>query len=77
MGRLIEPPTLLLPEVARPYIMDCDQSEYGIGAVILQQQHEPKPMEWKTVAYFSKNLCKEQRNYFATELECYAVVKRF
>ena len=33
-----------------------------------------EPKEWATVGFFSKTLSKEQRNYSATERECYAVV---
>ena len=73
-SKLIEPPILALPKPGRPYMVDCDASKYGIGAVLLQQQDESKPTEWATVGYFSKTLSKEQRNYSATERECYAVV---
>ena len=41
--RLIEPPILALPKVGRPYMIDCDESKYGICAVLLQQQDESKP----------------------------------
>ena len=73
-NHLIEPPILALPKPGRPYMIDCDASDYGIGAVLLQQQDETKPTEWATVGYYSKTLSKEQRNYSATEKECYAVI---
>ena len=53
-------------------MIDCDASENVIGAVFLQQQNPDEPKEWATVGFFSKTLSKEQRNYSATERECYA-----
>ena len=38
------------------------------------QQDEIDPTSWVTIGYWSKTLTKEQRNYSATERECYAVV---
>ena len=73
-SRLIKPPILALPKVGRPYMIDCDASQYGIGAVLLQQKEESKPTEWATVGYFSKTLPKEQSNHSAMERECLAVV---
>ena len=54
-------------------MIDCDESKYGIGAVLLQQQDPSKPTEWATVGYYSNTLSREQRNYSATERECLAV----
>ena len=71
---LTAPPVLALPVRGRPYMIDCDASEYAIGVVLLQQQNLDDPKEWATVGFFSKTLSKEQRNYSATERECYAVV---
>ena len=71
---LTKPPVLALPVRDRPYMLDCDASAYAIGVVLLQQQNDDKPTEWATVGYFSKTLTKEQRNYSASERECYAVV---
>ena len=72
--KLVEPPILALPQPGRPYMIDCDASKYGIGAVLLQQQDATQPTEWATVGYYSKTLSREQRNYSATERECLAVV---
>ena len=71
---LISPPILALPVRGRPYMIDCDASAYAIGVVLLQQQDEEDEKKWATVGYFSKTLTKEQRNYSATERECYAVI---
>ena len=71
---LTSPPILGLPQHDRPHMIDCDASEYAVGVVLLQQQDDDKPNEWATVGYYSKTLSKEQRNYSASERECYAVV---
>ena len=68
------PPILALPKANRPYMIDTYASAYAIRAVLLQQQDEDNPTLWATVGYWSKTLIKEQRNYSATERECYPVV---
>ena len=30
----------------RPYMIDCDESKCGIGAVLIEQQDGSKPTEW-------------------------------
>ena len=71
---LVSPPILALPVRGRLYMIDCDASAYAIGVVLLQQQDQEEEKKWATVGYFSKTLTKEQRNYSATERECYAVI---
>ena len=71
---LTSPPILGLPQHGRPYMIDCDASKYAVGVVLLQQQDVEKPNDWATVGYYSKTLSKEQRNYSASERECYAVI---
>ena len=71
---LVTPPILALPKRGRPYMVDCDASAYAVGAVLLQQQDEKDEKSWATIGYYSKTLTKEQRNYSASERECYAVV---
>ena len=73
-ARLTSPPILALPKASRPYMIYTDASAYAVGAVLLQQQDEDDPTSWATIGYWSKTLTKEQRNYSATERECYAVV---
>ena len=73
-ARLTSPPILALPKPGRPIMVDTDASAYAVGAVLLQQQDEDDLTSWATIGYWSKTLTKEQRNYSATERECYAVV---
>ena len=74
-ARLTVPPTLALPKANRSYLINTDASAYAIGAVLLQQQDKDDPTSWATVGYWSKTLTNDQRNYSATERECYAVVR--
>ena len=65
-------PILIHPNYSKPFIIQCDASSYGIGAVLCQLD------DCKTerpIFYFSKKLNKAQRNYSVTEQECLAAVK--
>ena len=72
--RLTSPPVLVLPKGDRPFMIDTDASTYQVGAVLLQQQDEANPSVWSPVGYWYKTLNDAERNYFATERECFAVV---
>ena len=63
---LTNPPIVALPMHNRSYMIDCNASQYAIGAVLLQQQNHDEPKEWATVGFFSKKLSTEQRNDSAT-----------
>ena len=59
-------PVLQLPDPTKPYTVFCDASLYGIGAILMQDDHP--------VAYLSKKFTKEQINYSTYEQEFTAVV---
>ena len=63
-------PVLKTPVFDRPYHLFVDSSEKCSGAVLMQQ-HEGI---LHSIAYFSKQLNKAQRNYSTVEKECLAVV---
>ena len=71
---LVNPPILALPQHDKNVMLDTDASAYQLGAVLLQQQDPDDDKSWKPVGYFSKSLNKSERNYSATERECFAVV---
>jgi len=73
-GRLTSPPILGLPMKDRPFMIDTDASSYQLGASLLQQQDEERPNDWTPIGYWSKSLNDAERNYTATERECYSVV---
>lgn len=70
--RMVSPPVLALPRLGKPYMIDTDASAYQLGCTLLQEQDEPG--DWRPVGYWSYSLNDAERNYSATERECYAVV---
>lgn len=61
-------PVLTTPDFTQPFTIHCDASNSGFGAVLTQGADEAP------VAYASKKLTQDQRNYTTTEKECYAVL---
>ena len=69
--RLVTSPVLSSPDFDRPFFVQCDASNVGIGAVLFQKDDTDgeHPIE-----YFSRKLNTAQKNYSTTEKECLAVV---
>ena len=67
---LVEKPILKLPEVHKPFILQTDASNEGIGAVLLQTENEVK----KPIAFISKQLKDAERNYSTIEKECLSII---
>lgn len=68
---LISAPILAYPREEGEYILDTDASNFAIGCVLSQVQDG----EEKVIAYGSKALKKEERNYCVTRRELLAVVE--
>ena len=62
---------MALPDWSRPFLLDTDASDTGIGAV-LSQLH-PDGTE-HVISYASRILTKSERNYCVTRKELLAVV---
>lgn len=67
---LCRAPTLVHPDFEKPFIIDCDASQYALGAVCSQlddlgQEHP--------VGYASRSLNKTERRYSATKREALGV----
>ena len=69
-NKLADSPILHLPDLTKTFILRSDASEYGIGAVLLQE-HDGEVFP---VAYASKKLKDAQRAYSVMEKECLAIV---
>jgi len=69
---LTTPPSLLIPDLHKPFRVHVDACRVGkgIGAVLLQLNDKDK---YQPVAYWSRGLIPAERNYSATELECTAL----
>ena len=69
--KLISAPLLVHPDYSKPFIVQCDASLHGVGALLAQVDAEGHE---RPIAFMSQKLNKAQRNYSVTELECLAVV---
>ncbi|KAJ8348858.1 hypothetical protein SKAU_G00274470 [Synaphobranchus kaupii] len=68
---LTEAPVLAYPDTQRPFIVDTDASNTGVGAVLSQEDEDGE----RVVAYYSRALGKVERNYCVTRRELLAVVR--
>ena len=68
--KLTTAPVLVYPDLTKPFILDTDACDRGIGAV-LSQMHDGQE---RVVAYGSRALSKSERNYATTRKELLACV---
>ena len=77
-NHLITAPILSFPDFERSFIIHCDASKWGVGAVLAQI----KPIEGKekaeeaevVIAYTSKHLSERESKWSTTEKEAYAII---
>ena len=69
--KLTTAPVLTYPDYSKPFILDTDASDTGIGAVLSQVDNEGNE---RVVAYASRLLSKPERQYCVTKRELLAVV---
>ena len=67
---LLVSPILRLPDLSKSFIVRTDASDYGVGAVLMQE-HDGKTFP---VAYASKKLSVHEKTYSVVEKECLAIV---
>ncbi|KAK1651077.1 hypothetical protein QYE76_068882 [Lolium multiflorum] len=63
---LIEAPVLSLPDFSKPFVIDTDACDTGVGAVLQQNGHP--------IAYMSKPLGPRHRGLSTYEKECLAIL---
>lgn len=69
--RLTSAPVLSHPDFSKPFFIQCDASNMGVGGVLYQLDYNG---EEHPIAYMSQKLNSAQRNYSVTELECLAAI---
>ena len=65
-NRLTTAPVLIHPDPSKPFIVECDASNYAIGGILSQKDDEGK---LHPVAYYSRSLLIVEVNYSITEKE--------
>lgn len=68
---LTQSPVLRHPDFAKPFFVQCDASDVGIGGVLFQKDEDGGE---HPIAFMSQKLTPAQKNYSVTERECLAVV---
>lgn len=68
---LTSAPVLKHPDFKKHFWVQCDASDYGVGAVLYQKDDEGAE---NPIAYYSQKLNECQRKYSTTEKECLAAV---
>ncbi len=63
-------PILRLPDFSKSFTLQCDASDTGLGAVLLQQHDDGM----FPVAYASRKMLHRETKYSVTEKECLAIV---
>ena len=69
--KLATAPILAFPDCSKPFTLDTDASDFGMGAVLSQIQEDGTE---RVVAYASKTLSQPERRYCVTRRELLAVV---
>jgi len=62
----MEAPVLAIPDFSKPFVLETDACDYGLGAVLMQEGHP--------VTYLSKPLCPNNQALSTYEKECMAIL---
>lgn len=68
--RMKEAPILACPDYSKPFYLQTDASNVGLGSVLFQREGNQE----KVIAFRSRSLSPHEKNYTTTEKECLAVV---
>lgn len=67
---LISSPVISCPDFERPFSIQTDASDYGLGAVLTQSYPDGE----KVISFISRSLSTSERKFSTTEKECLAVL---
>lgn len=67
---LTEVPILACPDFSRPFVLQTDASDHGLGAALIQNGSSGDHV----IAYASRTLTATERKFSVTEKECLAIV---
>lgn len=68
--RLVTAPVMSCPDFTKPFVVQTDASDYGLGAVLSQNLSDGEHV----VSFISRSLTASERKYSTTEKECLAVL---
>ncbi|GBM39216.1 Retrovirus-related Pol polyprotein from transposon 17.6 [Araneus ventricosus] len=69
--KLKENPVLYSPDFTKPFIVQCDASNIGVGVVLSQINGKE---EEHPIMFLSKKFSKTEQNYSTTERECASII---
>lgn len=67
---LTRAPVLTCPDFQKPFVLQTDASDNGLGAALIQHLHDGDHV----IAYASRSLTSSEKKYTVTEKECLAIV---
>lgn len=67
----MSPPVLTIPHPNRRFVVDVNACADQLGCALLQKQEDG---DLRHVGYYSRTLKPAEKNYCATERECFALV---
>lgn len=68
---LSEPPVLRAPDYSKPFIVQCDASNRGMGVILCQEDENEQE---QPILYASRKLSVREEAYSASEKECACLV---
>ena len=66
----MEAPILACPDFEVPFVLQTDDSNTGLGAVLTQSRDGPE----RVISYASRTLTDAERRYSTTKKECLAIL---